>query len=234
MSQVLLFDIDGTLIDSRGAGLAALQQGLLDAFQLHDRVSEMPELDLAGATDSVVVRDLFGAFGLVDTPDNRRLFYDAYLISLRKTLLERIQEPEPLPGVRQLLQDLTEHGGHVLGLLTGNIEPGARAKLSHYGLDHHFGFGAYGDDGEHRDELGPVALQRAAAFLGRDLDPSHCVVIGDTPRDIACARAAGMHCIAVATGSFSAEELATHEPDILLEELPSLEGFLTLAKTLAD
>lgn len=232
MSLLLLFDIDGTLIDSRGAGLGALERGLLDAFDLHDRAESMPALDLAGATDSIVARTLFSAFGIADTPENRRLFYDTYVGHLTLALTEADAEAQPLPGALSLVEGLHTSSEHVLALLTGNVEPGARAKLRHYGLDHFFGFGAFGDEGEHRNELGPIALTRAAKTLNRVFEPTEAVIIGDTPKDIACARAAGMYCIAVATGSVSEEELARHNPDWLLPQLPDLDAFLSLVEGL--
>jgi phosphoglycolate phosphatase-like HAD superfamily hydrolase len=112
-----------------------------------------------------------------------------------------------LPGVVELLDDLSRSAGITVGLLTGNIAGGAAAKMRHFGLDRHFSVGAYGCDHADRNLLGPVALERAAGHAGRSFSPAETVVIGDTPKDIACARAMGAPCLAVATGRFSVDEL---------------------------
>ena len=113
-----------------------------------------------------------------------------------------------------------------LGLLTGNTADGAKVKLSHYGVDHHFVFGAYGDDHADRNALGPIALERAERDHGLKFDPTDVVVIGDTPKDVACARAFGARVIAVATGASSHEELAAFDPDILLEDFANTDDAL--------
>jgi len=224
--KLLLFDIDGTLLDSAGAGLTALQAGLLDAFQLHDRAHHMPVLDLAGATDSAVVRTLFAAYEISDTPENRAHYFAHYSRHLSQNLAHATHTGRALPGVAELLEHLSTQSPHVLALLTGNTEDGARAKLARYQLDHYFAFGAYGHEREHRDELGHLALERARQSTGKSIDPADSIIIGDTPKDIACARAAGFHCIAVATGRFSVKELAEHRPDAVLDTLAPVSAFL--------
>ena len=222
--RLLLFDIDGTILDSGGAGLGALRDGIVEAFGLHDRVDAMPELDLAGATDASVARVLFAAFGIEDTPTHRSRFFSAYAEALRDALKLNGHRAQLMPGIQQLLAHFATNDRAHLGLLTGNIESGARIKLGHFELDAHFGFGAFGDDAEHRDALGPIALERARHHTGSTIDPADAVVIGDTPRDVACARAAGTKVLAVATGRFSVNELRDCRPDAVLADLSAVES----------
>ena len=231
--MLLLFDIDGTLVNTGGAGLGALQAGLVDAFALQGREDEIPPLDLAGTTDSTVARTLFSAMGIEDTVENRERFYAAYMARLR----ESFREPrgERLVGVLELLTKLREETDFVRSLLTGNVATGARIKLEHYEIAEFFEFrvGAFGDDRESRNELGPVALERAAEVCDREFSGHETVIIGDTPRDIACANAFGARSIAVATGSFGAEELETYRPDGLLNDLTDSSAFLALLESFA-
>ncbi|MEM7014205.1 MAG: HAD family hydrolase [Verrucomicrobiota bacterium] len=220
--RLLLFDIDGTILDCGGAGFGALKAGLIATFDLHDRAHEMPELQLAGATDAAITRQLFAAFEIEDTPEHRERFFSAYIDELGQGFAANGREARLLPGAQQLLEQSANEENVHLGLLTGNIERGARIKLGHFDLDHHFEFGAFGDDAEHRNLLGPIALERAQLHANVSFEPHHAIVIGDTPRDIDCARAAGMKVVAVATGHYSREQLAEHEPDALVE---SLEGY---------
>ena len=122
-------------------------------------------------------------------------------------------------GVHDLLTELAGHRDAGIGLLTGNIAGGAAAKMRHFGLAGHFPFGAYGCDHADRNRLGPIALERAAAHTGRTFTAAETWVIGDTPKDIACAHAIGARCLAVATGQFSAEALEAHGADQVVRSL---------------
>ncbi|MDF2377151.1 MAG: HAD family hydrolase [Verrucomicrobiales bacterium] len=228
MEKLLLFDIDGTLIDTEGAGLISLEEGLFSAFpELEGR--PFPPLDLGGATDGSVIAFLFEAFGLEDHSGNRERFFEFYLHALKGRLqsFEKEGKGRLLAGVVPLLEGLARCSDRVtLGLLTGNTADGAKVKLSHYGVDHHFVFGAYGDDHADRNALGPIALERAERDHGLKFDPTDVVVIGDTPKDVACARAFGARVIAVATGASSHEELAAFDPDILLEDFANTDDAL--------
>ena len=232
--MLLLFDIDGTLLDTGGAGMKALRQGLLEEFGLEDQAGDFPPLDLAGATDSGIVRFLFSHFDIPLTETNVERFYARYHRQLESDLAATGQEQgRLLPGIDRLMERLADHHA-VLGLLTGNIARGAWTKVASYGLEGVFDFGAFGDDHHDRDELGPVAIGRAKAHTGCDFEPGRVFIIGDTPKDIRCARACGAWAIAVSTGRFSREELAEHQPDLLFESLEDVEHFVAEVERLAE
>ena len=133
---------------------------------------------------------------------------------------------ELLPGISELLENLDHCEHFALGLLTGNIQRGAWTKLEEFGIEHFFHTGAYGDDHHDRNRLGPIAIDRATEHFEYKFSPEDTVVIGDTPKDIACARACGACAVAVATGSFSYEMLATFQPDHLFENFADDASFL--------
>ncbi|MGB1130650.1 MAG: HAD family hydrolase [Haloferula sp.] len=197
-----LFDIDGTLVDTGGAGMAALQQATEHFFG-----EPGPPLDLAGATDSGLVAGLFEHFGRSFGEEAFRDYCEVYLERLEWNLAHGGFTGKALPGALGVLDHLAGEADITVGLLTGNVEAGALAKMRHYGMDHHFGFGAYGCDHADRNLLGPVALERAGRHAGRSFSPEETLVIGDTPKDIACAAAMGARCLAVATGAFDATGL---------------------------
>ncbi|TAE78472.1 MAG: HAD family hydrolase [Verrucomicrobia bacterium] len=212
-----LFDIDGTLVDTGGAGMRSLQEAAIERFG--DRG---PALDLAGSTDLGVLAGIFGHFGQACGPADADAFFASYLRRLEWNLAHGGFGGRVLPGVLELLDHLASQPGVSVGLLTGNIAGGAAAKMRHFGLDGHFGFGAYGCDHADRNVLGPVALQRAARHVGRDFKPEDALVIGDTPKDIACARALGAPCLAVATGAFTVDALRDAGADRVVASLSEL------------
>ena len=234
MKALLLFDIDGTLIDTEGAGLKALEVGLFDAFP-DRRGRPFPPLDLGGATDGSVVAFLFDHFEVENDSFHREKFYQHYTAALKNSLKENSSRGKGriLPGVRKLLASLSSHfPEHVSALLTGNAERGARIKLQHYELDEHFAFGAFGCDHPERNQLGPIAIQRAQKSTGRTFPSEEVIVIGDTPKDIACARACGAKVLAVSTGTVSHKELKKAEPDALLRDFSDLDETLSALEDL--
>ncbi len=213
-ARLWLFDIDGTLVDTGGAGMRALQQATLDCYG-----GEGPPLDLAGSTDLGVLAGILRHFDLQHVAAEEERFFASYLAHLERNLAEGTWHGRVLPGAAELLDELSRREGITLGLLTGNIAGGAGAKMRHYGLAHHFRFGAYGCDHADRNLLGPVALDRAAAHAGTTFTPRETLVIGDTPKDIACAHAMGARCLAVATGKFTAGQLHAAGADMVVQTL---------------
>jgi phosphoglycolate phosphatase-like HAD superfamily hydrolase len=209
-----LFDIDGTLLSTGGAGRTAMAAAFADLFGGCDRVDDVP---FSGRTDRVIARDLFAAHGVQDNPTNWTAFRSAYLERLPKALAD--SDGMVLPGVNPLLDRLEAFPNVALGLLTGNLHDGARLKLSHYGLYERFSFGGFGDVHVERNDVAREAFRVACDRLEHEVDPNEVWVIGDTPLDIACARAIGARVAAVATGFFTVEELAAFKPDLLLSDL---------------
>jgi len=213
MKYVCLFDIDGTLLNTGGAGQRAMERALQSAFGLTNLDHDIPA---AGRTDRAIIADLFAHHRIENQPEIIRRFLADYVRLLPETLAEL--DGRVLPGIAELLHTLGARGDVALGLLTGNFEEGARLKLQHYRLEHHFRFGGYGDVHFDRDDVARVALAEACRFLDRNLSPEHLWVIGDTPSDVKCARAIGAHAVAVATGIFSYEQLQATEPDHLFRD----------------
>jgi phosphoglycolate phosphatase len=211
---IILFDIDGTLIRSGGAGKHAMEGALRAAFGLTEIKDEVP---YSGRTDCAIARDLLGVHGIEATPANQRALHDAYLAQLPVSLKER--SGRVLPGVHELLAALQPRQTVVLGLLTGNLRAGARTKLGHFGLFDYFRCGGFGDDHFDRDDVARMALTELRTHTGRDVDPNDIWVIGDTPLDVKCARAIGAKAIAVATGWHPVEELTACRPDHVFRDL---------------
>lgn len=223
--RLILFDIDGTLIETGGAGLASLRDGFYDAFpEVSDR--PFPDLDLGGATDGGVAIFLFDHFELEDSEEKRAHFFGHYLGHLKHRLADFESEGRGmvLEGVGELLETLWKNDSHELAVLTGNIQEGAWLKLRHYRLDSYFRYGAFGDDHHDRNELGSFALRRASEFAGVVFDPENVVVVGDTVKDVACARALGAKAVAVATGSATREELMAASPDRILDDFSDVSS----------
>jgi phosphoglycolate phosphatase len=212
--HIVLFDIDGTLISSGGAGKAALEAALAEEFGVTHVIEK---LQLSGRTDRAIIADLFHLHTLDDTPANRQRLVAAYLRNLPQSLAAR--GGRVLPGITALLDQLSARDDVAVGLLTGNLRAGARVKLGHFGLYDHFAFGGFGDHHLDRDEVAREALAEVEQrFNGRHAS-ERIWVVGDTPLDIRCARAIGARAVAVATGWHSKEELTAHGPDLLLTDL---------------
>ena len=226
-AKLLLFDIDGTLINTNAAGLQGFARAFREIFGAEDDLSRV---DFAGATDSDIMRQLFALHDVPFAPENQERFRAAYFPALEQILPER--PGCVLPGVVPLLDALAAREDVQLALLTGNFAESARLKLVHYKLWNYFPFGAFADDSLDRNELGPIALRRAHEFRGVNFDAAADVwIIGDTPKDIACARAFGARVLAVATGRHRMEQLAAHAPDAVLPELVPTAQVLDLLLT---
>ncbi|MBS0662749.1 MAG: HAD family hydrolase [Verrucomicrobia bacterium] len=221
MTTLLLWDIDGTLTLSGGAGMRALQSALAREFGI-DR--SLADIDYAGRTDRHIVGQIFARCALPDTPAGRERLLDAYLAELPAALNN--PGTRVLPGIRELVPQLATRADCVLALLTGNIERGARIKLGHHGLSDYFGFGAFADDSPVRNDLGPVALRRARERLGVEFAADRVFVIGDTPHDIECGKVIGARTVAVATGQYSLAELQRHQPAFCFADFSDTAEFL--------
>jgi phosphoglycolate phosphatase-like HAD superfamily hydrolase len=185
------------------AGERALLQMIKETYQ-QDFKEQLP-VDLRGRTDTSIMRDLLAHIRVEATPAEAEKFRNQYLALLPVTLPKG--NARVLPGVRAALDAIAAHPELHQGLLTGNLREGARLKLEHVGIWSYFEFGAFADDSSDRNELGPFALRRAKEKTGLDFAPERTWIIGDTPHDIACAKAIGAKSIGVATGSFLPEDL---------------------------
>ncbi|HEY2027185.1 MAG TPA: HAD family hydrolase [Gemmatimonadaceae bacterium] len=205
--KVVLFDIDGTILWTDGAGRRAVFQALSEHFG--ETGPDRHEFD--GKTDRQIVRELMRHAGVDDLTVNARLdeVIARYVDLLRQELGGgAVADGHVFPGVRALLEALEARDDVLLGLLTGNVRDGAIAKLSAVGIDpRRFKVGAFGSDHEHRPELPEIALRRAESFLGRAVPGQDVVVIGDTPADMDCGRGIGAQAIGCATGRYSVEQL---------------------------
>ena len=221
--HVCLFDIDGTLVNTGGAGSVAMGLAMATAFGMPDGSDGVA---FAGRTDRAILGDLFELRGIEQTAANLERFRSAFLLHLSEHLPRK--KGHVLPGVTELLDTLAPRSDVALGLLTGNMREGARHKLEHFGLFHHFAFGGYGDDHLDRSDVARLALAEAERHLGGDCPGERTWVIGDTEQDVHCARAIGARVVAVATGPYLAEELAATRPDLLLDSLAESSRLLAL------
>jgi phosphoglycolate phosphatase-like HAD superfamily hydrolase len=224
VTRLYLFDVDGTLVTARGAGRIALGRALAATY---GTPGDLDGYDFRGKTDPRIVRDLMSTAGVPDAAIEARLpaCWDAYVREL-EALVGDGSRVEPMPGVAELVRALAARGDAVVGLLTGNIERGARVKLAPTGLWPLFRVGAFGSDDIDRRRLPTIARARAAAALGHEIPFERVVVIGDTPLDVDCARASGARAVAVATGWHKADELAACAPDLLFESFADVAGVL--------
>jgi phosphoglycolate phosphatase len=213
--RLVLFDIDGTLIRSGGAGVRAFERTFAIEFGLSEATRG---LEFAGRTDVSLVRQCFRFHQVPDTPENFRRFFEVYAFLLSQQLEQT--RGGPCEGVFEFIRDLRSvvHPP-LVGLLTGNFRLGAELKLRHYHLWDSFQTGAFGDDHEDRNCLAALAQQRGARLLQTPLKGRHVLVIGDTPLDIACAQSIQARMLAVATGGYTCEQLQACRPTWVVKNL---------------
>lgn len=207
MRRLVLFDIDGTLLRSAQAGKRALRAAFEEEY---DDLGFFDAIRLDGKTDFQILAELHIAAGTPErnTPERLNQLIDRYVTHLETVIAERGHLVRPCPGVPELLDALDERDDVVIGLLTGNVIPGARLKLGAAGISfERFALGAFGSDSAHRPDLPPIAAERATPMFGRKPQGDEVVIIGDTPADVTCGAGICARAVAVATGSFTVDQL---------------------------
>ncbi len=222
--KLLLFDIDGTLLLTNGAGTRAANRAFENIYGISEA---MTKIDAAGKTDPIILKEIFKNELNRDYSHEEALeLYKLYIPFLEEET--SASETTVMPGIPRLLENLSRREDMVLGVATGNIEQGAWIKLKSAGLDHHFKFGGFGSDSHLREHLIIKAKERALDHVDNRTDIQKTFVIGDTPYDINHGRAAGAVTVGVATGSYSRAELEEHSPDHLFDDLNNLETVLEI------
>lgn len=216
-NRLILFDIDGTLLTAGGAPRRAFRHALIEHFGTDGNEART---DFSGKTDPQIVYELMGGAGFDDDRIEERIadLFEHYLDGLEQELEGEVGH-RLHPGAAEVVASLADDPRVVLGLVTGNVERGARLKLERFDLWRRFAVGAFGSDDRERDRLPQIAIERAGLLTGRRFIGGDTVVVGDTPADVQCARAVGALAVAVATGRPTREELEACRPDILLDSL---------------
>jgi phosphoglycolate phosphatase len=220
--MLLLFDIDGTLLNTNGIGRRAVEEAL---SELVGADVSTRGITFSGKTDQQIIREVLTQAGVEEhwLADRFLETIDAYERAASALLSPEVVTA--IPGAVELVRQLAEQTALQLALLTGNIRTMAYRKVAAIGLDAHFPFGAFGCDSEDRNALPAIAVDRALAHCGRHFPAEEVVVIGDTPRDIDCARNFGARSIAVPTGRYDRQTLEDHGPDVLLDDLRDVAAF---------
>jgi len=220
--KFVLFDIDGTLIDSGGAGVRSLNLAFEDMFSVRDAFST---IGVAGKTDMQIMKEGLMFHGINYHNGVVPAFLKAYVKHLKANIDG--SRGHVNRGVKEALDILKSNENYILGLLTGNVEEGAYIKLETFGLGSYFDIGAFGSDDEDRNRLLPLAVEK---LKRRSIKMSFgdCVVIGDTPRDIDCAKPYGARALAVATGPYSFMELSAAGADAVFKDLSETQKFLSV------
>jgi phosphoglycolate phosphatase len=220
MVRLVLFDIDGTLVRTGGAGVKAFAKVFATEFNASDGFER---LKFSGRTDVSLVREFFSFHNIATTPENFERFFERYIFWLDYILAH--SKTAACPHIFEFIRELeSPPRPPLLGLLTGNIRLGAEIKLRHFNLWNTFETGAFADDAEDRDQIAVIARERGARILRSKLRDDEVVVIGDTPLDIRCGRSINAKVLAVATGGATLEELKSHKPDWAVEDLREIKA----------
>jgi len=224
--SLLLFDIDGTLVLTGGAGGRAMTRAFRDVFGVDDGFRDIP---MPGRTDPLIVADAVARAGLAAGPARLAEFRGRYHACLREEIAQAGSGRRGvMPGVRVLLDTLAARGDVLVALLTGNYSEAARLKLEYYDLWRDFACGAFGEDAPARNDLVPIARARAMASGGVPDQLTRIIVVGDTPLDVACAHSAGALAVGVATGGHSVQELREAGAHEVFHDLSDTDRFLAL------
>jgi phosphoglycolate phosphatase-like HAD superfamily hydrolase len=226
--SLLLFDIDGTLLLSGGAGVRAMTRTFEKLFGVAEAFATS---DVAGRTDTFILSSAFRRAGIADTAEHHQMFREHYADALREEIVQPTQSRYGLmPGVRALLDAVHERESFDLALLTGNYETAAYIKLQHFGIAEFFPWGVFGEESAEREELARVAARRAEERAVPPRVRSRPIVIGDTPHDVACAQAIGARILAVATGNYSVDELRAAGAEVALADLSDTDRVLSIIR----
>jgi phosphoglycolate phosphatase-like HAD superfamily hydrolase len=226
LRKLVLFDIDGTLVLTGGAGIRAMNRAGRAVLGVPRLLDGIP---VAGRTDWSIFRDALEKIGRQLDDELFARLRDEHVSNLEDEILQRGDGVKAImPGVRDLIAALESRGDILLGLLTGNFKSAARIKLEHFDLWRHFACGAFGDDAPDRNELVPFALERARGCGLPHVPYSDVVVVGDTPHDVACAQVVGARPVGVATGTYTVEQLQQSGAPVVLRNLSDTAGFMKL------
>lgn len=220
--RLILFDVDGTLIDSGGAGVRSLDLAFRELFSVKDAFHG---INMAGKTDSQIIKEGLMKHGILIN-GHLEAITSAYIRHLGKEINNKKRHIKP--GIYDVLRELSFMEDVRLGLLTGNLEDGARIKLEPFNINRYFPTGAFGSDDEDRDNLLPIAIRRSEELYKARIKFYNCTVVGDTPRDIYCSKPYGAKSIGVATGQYAADELKKAGADHVFENLSNNTNFLQL------
>jgi phosphoglycolate phosphatase len=226
-ARLVLFDIDGTLLLTGGAGMRGMNRAFEETFRVKGAFDGIP---MPGRTDSIILADALARLSLETAGDALERFRERYYAFLR----EEIERPGPgkgvLPGVQPLLDALHARPDVFLAVLSGNFSGAARIKLEYFGLDRYFACGAYGEDATDRNALVEIAVGRARSAGAPPVGPRDVIVVGDTPLDVACAVAAGARSVAVATGGYSVDALRRSGAEVVFATFRDTGAFLRVLR----
>jgi phosphoglycolate phosphatase-like HAD superfamily hydrolase len=220
---LLLFDIDGTLIRSAGAGKKAMERAFETVYSIPEGLRD---IHMMGRTDPSILDEAIQIHGIESSQNKKDEFQKLYF----RLLEEEIQIERPgkkvCTGIRSLLLNLEQRNDTMIGLLTGNWHRSGMIKLQHFEIDKFFQLGAFADDSPLRNDLAPIAIAKAEKLYGEAISQDHVFVIGDTPLDIQCARPSGVKTVAVATGMHTVDQLAAEKPDYLFKDFGDNKAFI--------
>lgn len=221
--RMVLFDIDGTLVHTQGAGRRAMIQAFTDLFGIDNAFSGY---HFSGRTDPAILRDAFVRhFNRPATDEDFDKLRGHYVGLLREEVERTSEQFTVMPGIVEVLERL-KGAGVPTGLATGNLDLGARLKLEPVGLYHYFAFGGYGSDALHRGELTALGIERGRRHANADIPAGRAFVVGDSPLDVRAAHYAGAISVAVLTGWNSREEMAAEDPEHLFDDLRDVDAVM--------